>query len=73
MPDIALCTCATVIPRIGAAKFAVAGASVIKVWSTTIFIADTLRAKATPFISVISPRAAGIARVDSISLAAFAR
>ena len=31
VPEIALCTCATVIPKIGAAKFAVAGALVTRV------------------------------------------
>ena len=36
-------------------------------------MAETLRANAMPLISVISPRAAGIARVDSISLAALLR
>ena len=54
----------------GAAKFATRAGSVICVWSTTMVIAETLRAKATPLISVISPRGAGVFRVDSISLAA---
>ena len=35
-----------------------------------MFIAETLRANATPLTSVISPRGAGMVLVDSISLAA---
>ena len=36
-----------------------------------MLIAETLRANATPLMSVISPRGAGIILVDSISFAAF--
>ena len=60
-----------VSPRIGATKAATLAGSLIICWSTTILIAETLRANATPLMSVISPRGAGIILVDSISFAAF--
>ena len=58
-------------PKIGATKVATRAGSLIICWSTTILIAETLRAKATPLTSVISPRGAGIILVVSISFAAF--
>ena len=48
----------TFIPRIGATNAATFAGSVIWVWSTTMLVAATLRAKATPLMSVISPRGA---------------
>ncbi|CAB4534011.1 unannotated protein [freshwater metagenome] len=58
--------------RIGATNAATRAGSVIWVWSTTMLMAETLRANEIPLTSVMSPRGAGITRVDCISFAALA-
>ena len=58
LPVRAVCTSDTLILSIGATKAATLAGFRICVWSTTMLVAATLRAKATPLISVISPRGA---------------